>query len=104
WGSIRQRDQLKPARQIWCRSAAPWINDLRVARTAGRLGFPNIRGYTGVSDPCAKGGRRAKQAAQGRLAQLVRASRLHREGRQFESVAAYQPSRFALRLGKPAGA
>ena len=28
WGSIRQRDQLKPARQIWCRSAAPWINDL----------------------------------------------------------------------------
>src|SRR4051812_3243419 len=39
----------------------------------------------------------------GRLAQLVRASRLHREGRQFESVAAYQPSRFALRLGKPAG-
>jgi len=29
WGSIRQRDQLKPARQIWCRSAASWINDLR---------------------------------------------------------------------------
>jgi hypothetical protein len=28
WGSIRQRDQLKPVRQIWCRSAAPWINDL----------------------------------------------------------------------------
>jgi hypothetical protein len=27
WGSIRQRDALKPARQIWCRSAAPWIND-----------------------------------------------------------------------------
>lgn len=31
-------------------------------------------------------------------------SRLHREGREFESLAAYQPSRFALRLGKPAGA
>ncbi len=29
WGGIRQRAQLKPARQIWCRSAAPWINDLR---------------------------------------------------------------------------
>ena len=29
WGSIRQRAQLKPTRQIWCRSAAPWINDLR---------------------------------------------------------------------------
>ena len=29
WGSIRQRDQLRPARQIWCRSAAPWINDIR---------------------------------------------------------------------------
>ena len=35
----------------------------------------------------------------GRLAQLVRASRLHREGRQFESVAAYQPSPCELRLG-----
>jgi len=29
WGSIRQRDRLRPGRQIWCRSAAPWINDLR---------------------------------------------------------------------------
>jgi len=29
WGSIRQRDQFKPARQIWCRSAAPWINDIK---------------------------------------------------------------------------
>jgi hypothetical protein len=29
WGSIRQRDQLRPRRQIWCRSAAPWIHDLR---------------------------------------------------------------------------
>jgi hypothetical protein len=29
WGSIRQRDRLKPMLQIWCRSAAPWINDLR---------------------------------------------------------------------------
>jgi len=29
WGSIRQRESLRPARQIWCRSAAPWINDLR---------------------------------------------------------------------------
>jgi hypothetical protein len=28
WGSIHQRDQLKPMRQIWCRSAARWINDL----------------------------------------------------------------------------
>lgn len=29
WGSIRQRDQLVPQRQIWCRSAAPWIHGLR---------------------------------------------------------------------------
>jgi hypothetical protein len=29
WGSIRQREQLKPMRQIWCRSAVPWINDLK---------------------------------------------------------------------------
>ena len=28
WGSIRQRDQLKPVRQIWCRSAVPWIKDI----------------------------------------------------------------------------
>jgi len=28
WGSIRQRAELKPTRQIWCRSAAAWINDL----------------------------------------------------------------------------
>jgi hypothetical protein len=29
WGGIRQRVQLKPARQIWCRSAVSWINDVR---------------------------------------------------------------------------
>jgi len=29
WGSIRQRDRLKPVRQIWCRSAAPWIKDVQ---------------------------------------------------------------------------
>jgi hypothetical protein len=28
WGSIRQRAELRPVRQIWCRSAAPWISDL----------------------------------------------------------------------------
>ena len=28
WGSIRQRRALIPARQVWCRSAASWINDL----------------------------------------------------------------------------
>ena len=28
WGSIRQRRDLKPMRQIWCRSAAPWIHAL----------------------------------------------------------------------------
>jgi hypothetical protein len=27
-GSIRQRANLRPMRQIWCRSAAPWTNDL----------------------------------------------------------------------------
>jgi hypothetical protein len=29
WGSIRQRDRLQPVRQIWCRSAVSWINDLK---------------------------------------------------------------------------
>ncbi|HKS19401.1 MAG TPA: GFA family protein [Bradyrhizobium sp.] len=28
WGSINQRDRLKPMRQIWCRSAAPWSRRL----------------------------------------------------------------------------
>jgi hypothetical protein len=28
WGGIRQRAQLRPARQFWCRSAAPWSHDL----------------------------------------------------------------------------
>jgi hypothetical protein len=28
WGSIRERQALKPRRQIWCRSAVPWIGDI----------------------------------------------------------------------------
>jgi hypothetical protein len=28
WGSITQRHDLKPSRQIWCRSAEPWIGEL----------------------------------------------------------------------------
>jgi hypothetical protein len=28
WGSIRQRESLVPKRQIWCRSAVPWIADV----------------------------------------------------------------------------
>ena len=27
-GSIRQRAELKPTRQIWCDSALPWVDDL----------------------------------------------------------------------------
>jgi hypothetical protein len=27
-GTIHQRRELKPSRQIWCRSALPWINDV----------------------------------------------------------------------------
>ena len=29
WGSIRQRDRLTPKWQIWCRSAVPWLDDVR---------------------------------------------------------------------------
>jgi hypothetical protein len=29
WGSIRQRRELTPKRQIWCRSAAPWLGTLK---------------------------------------------------------------------------
>jgi len=32
WGSIRQRRELTPRRQIWCQSAAPWINELESMR------------------------------------------------------------------------
>jgi len=28
WGSIRQRDQLSPRRQIWCGSAVSWIGTI----------------------------------------------------------------------------
>jgi hypothetical protein len=28
WGSIRQRRELAPKRQIWCRSALPWVHHL----------------------------------------------------------------------------
>lgn len=28
WGSIDQRSEIRPQRQMWCRSAAPWLNDL----------------------------------------------------------------------------
>ena len=28
WGSIDQRLELKPQRQVWCRSAAPWLSKL----------------------------------------------------------------------------
>jgi len=27
-GTINQRGDLRPSRQIWCRSALPWINDI----------------------------------------------------------------------------
>ena len=27
-GTINQKDQLRPSRQIWTRSAQPWVNDL----------------------------------------------------------------------------
>ena len=36
WGSIRQRNRLKPMRQIWCRSSVPWIHQL--AELPGRPG------------------------------------------------------------------
>ena len=28
WGSIRQRNELKPRRQLWCASAVPWLNEI----------------------------------------------------------------------------
>lgn len=27
-GTVNQRDQLRPSRQIWCRSAQPWVMDI----------------------------------------------------------------------------
>jgi hypothetical protein len=40
-GILRQRDQLKPRRQIWFRSARPWINELG--------GIPKDEKQTGTS-------------------------------------------------------
>lgn len=31
-GTARQRDQLVPKTQLWCRSSQPWLADLRAAR------------------------------------------------------------------------
>lgn len=28
WGSITQRETLTPKRQIWCRSAVPWLGEI----------------------------------------------------------------------------
>lgn len=28
WGSINQRNALKPVTQVWCRSAAPWLDEI----------------------------------------------------------------------------
>ena len=56
WGSFRQRGQLEPARQIWCRSAAPWINDIRdlpgrPASATGRPRYPTLasKGAAGLN-------------------------------------------------------
>src|SRR6266403_5344485 len=55
-----------------------------IARPTNRLDW--------VSELAPKGRPRLNKR-RGRLAQLVRASRLHREGRRFESVTAYQTNR-----------
>ena len=28
-GTLKQRDQLRPSKQIWCRSAQPWVTEIR---------------------------------------------------------------------------
>ena len=55
-GSIRQRDRLKPMRQIWCRSSVPW------SMTSGdcRAG-PAIEGLPS----CTEGAPEAKHAGEG---------------------------------------
>jgi hypothetical protein len=32
-GTIKQREQLKPSKQIWCRSAVEWLPDLGLPQT-----------------------------------------------------------------------
>src|SRR3954469_24377312 len=49
--------------------------------------------------PLAPGAKAAVNRDRGRLAQLVRASRLHREGRRFESVTAYQAFMILISTG-----
>ncbi|MCZ0945179.1 MAG: GFA family protein [Gammaproteobacteria bacterium] len=51
-GGCRQRDQLPPKYQIWCRSALPWAEDIsaiRKMRTQGSLSTKKIG--TGVQEP-----------------------------------------------------
>ena len=61
WGSIRQRDQLKPLRDnlVPLRSAL----DQRYQGFAWTVGRRTQPDQPEVSNPCIKGGRRAKQAA-----------------------------------------
>jgi hypothetical protein len=35
-GTLKQRAELRPTRQIWCRSALPWVADLRDVPQAER--------------------------------------------------------------------
>ena len=39
WGSIRQRMQLRPVRQIWCKSAAVWIDAVPLLPAASLLTY-----------------------------------------------------------------
>jgi hypothetical protein len=36
WGSIDQRGELEPCRQLWCRSAVPWLPDIAALPGAER--------------------------------------------------------------------
>ena len=45
WGSIRQRRELAPKRQIWCRSALPWAARLHALPGCAEDGAASAEGH-----------------------------------------------------------
>ncbi len=107
WGSIRQRDSTEADAANLVPVGSPL--DQRSREIAGSgdgvtacdlapMGMARLKKRPRRKGPRRKGPRRKgpRRKGQGRLAQLVRASRLHREGREFEisrRLPAFAPKR-----------
>src|SRR5262245_42873736 len=74
-----------------------------VAVAGGGTGGKVVRVQVPVSAPVVGGVAQSGPGVRGRLAQLVRAPRLHRGGRGFESLIAHQPGRSPSCQGSSVG-